>query len=46
MAEYSAGWGADVQVACQLVGKLLRLGEQAGVQYLQDEAALLAMLLL
>ncbi len=41
MAQDSAGRSADVQVASQLIGKLLGLSEQASVQELEDEAALL-----
>ena len=41
LAKYATGGGADVQVACQLIGELLGLGEQARVQKLEDEAALL-----
>ena len=45
LAQDSAGWGTDVQVTCELIGKLLRLRQQAGVQELENEAPLLGMAL-
>ena len=41
LAQYAAGRGTNVQVASELICKLLRLGEQASMQGLEDEAALL-----
>lgn len=41
LPQYAAGWGTDAQVPSQLIRKLLRLGQQAGAQELDDEAALL-----
>ena len=43
LPEYAAGWGTDAEVPSQLIRKLLRLGQQAGAQELDNEAALLEM---
>ena len=41
LPQNAAGWGTDAEVPSQLICKLLRLGQQAGAQELDNEAALL-----
>ena len=43
LPQYAARWGTDAEVPSQLICKLLRLGQQAGAQELDNEAALLEM---